>query len=567
MNDVQSVSRYSPVGSPLPLGKDQGSPPGTPSRVLGGAGANGVPRHWRGWKHLIGIVVAVVLALGTAALLGTMLFSSNGESAIRWVGLGAAMFAILASPIHGLLLWIILEPYTVHWYLNINMPSGIPDLSLRRLAAALLTVVLVAQLATGKRKLRRIGLTEVSMVLFCVMAIPSIAAAYDGLSRSLQLFLDRFIIPFLAFVLAKNLYDTLSTAGTASRMNSAISAVKSSVRKCSSAISIGLDRVTAAMMVIAGYLGFVVFWEHLTGQPLFYQIGRTTRYTKSLRKIVGLLGNGACLATILAMIAPFAFYRFVRARTPLSRAFFGAMFALAVLGNFFVYNRGSWLALGLALIVMVLFEPEYRRILLPIMLIGAVLVAVFWGQVTSSAVVTERLSNASSIDFRVNMLEVAQRMIRDNLLFGVGFESFADHYIQYGGHWEMLAWDTPAPHNTFVLVATTMGLAGLLPYLMIFFSMLLEMWVMTRSFWRERGSDSALFVSGCAAVVAYMGSAVAIDLYFNTFTSLILFCIPGTIIGYASHLRAQQQALVAERERPFDTTGLAEAQAPLIEGV
>ena len=461
----------------------------------------------------LGVVLTVAVGVVIAAGLGSALMSSSWQSAIRVVGLGAVVVVILLKPIYGLLLWLILEPFTRFWYLSIHVPAGVPDLSLSRLSVAILAVVWLAQLATRKKHLRRFGLTEVCMLLMLLFMIPSILSSLKGVNSALQVVVDKFVSPFAFFLLAKNLYEARE----------------------------GIDRLTAALVIIESYLCFVLFYEHLTGQPLFYVPGRTMVYTAHLRKIVGLLQNAAFLATILAMIAPVALYRFKRAKTPLSRFFFGAVFALAVIGNFLCYNRGAWLAMAAALLVLLLLEREYRRVLLPVLLVGALLLVVYWQDVSQSTVITERLSNVNSIRFRINMLQVSQRIVRENLFFGVGVSSFASYYIQYGGHWELMAWDEPTPHNTYVLVLTTMGLVCLIPYVLLFASMILEMMVMMNRRWVRLGADRALLASGCASVAAYAVSAAALDIYVNAFTTLVLFAISGTIIGYVSQLRSEHK--------------------------
>jgi O-antigen ligase len=464
--------------------------------------------------QVLGLVLGVVVVLTIAVLLGILIWSPNWSSAVTIVGLGAVVAVIFMSPINGLMLWIILEPYARFWYLNIPTPSGIPDLSLSRLSVAFLCVAWVAQLATRKMRIRRFGFTEVWMALFCILVVPSVAAGTGGLTRSLQTLFDKFIAPYLVFILAKNLYDEKT----------------------------GLDRLIALLAVLESYLLFVLFYEHITGVPLFYVLGRTLEYTRSLRKIVGLLGNGTFLATVLAMIAPFALYKLTHARSSYARAFYLGMFGLAVLGNFLIYNRGAWLAMAVGLLVSLLLEARYRRILVPLLLLAAILLAVYWVQVTTSPVVTERLSNVTSIRFRLNMLEVSERMIRANPLFGVGFESFSTYYIQYGGHWELMAWDDPMPHNTYVFILATMGLAAFVPYLLVFLSLLAETGVMMRSYWRKRGADHALLVSVWSAVAAYMTSAAFIDIYPNAFTSLVFFFIMGSVVGYVSQLHASWRA-------------------------
>jgi len=457
----------------------------------------------------------VIVVLAVAIPLGTLVSSPNWSDAISIIGLGGVVVAILVNPINGLLLWIILDPYARFWYLNVPMPTGIPDLSLGRLAVACLCVVWLAQLAARKRRLRRFGPTEVFMLLFCIMVIPAVAAGFSGLNRTLQTLFDKFITTFLVFVLAKNLYEDKTA----------------------------LAKLSAALAVIEGYLIVLLVYEHVTGQAPFYIAGRTTVYTQHLQKIVGLLGNAAYTATILAMIAPIALYNLVSSRSSNSRAFYGGMFALAVIGNFFCYNRGAWLAMIIGILVMAFFEPRYRRLLVPLLVLAAVVGVAYWQPLSESYVITERLTNVNSIRFRVNMLEVSQKIIREHLLFGVGFGNFSYYYTQYGGHWDLMAWGEPSPHNTYILIWTTMGLVVVLPYVLIFLSMLLEMGAMFRRSWRELGADRALLASGWASIAAYMVSAAVAELYVNALSALVLFLITGTIIGYVSHLRSSAAKL------------------------
>ncbi len=477
-------------------------------------------------RQLFGLLLAGVVLVGIAVLMGNLIWSDSWSTAVTIVGLGAVICVILMSPINGLMLWIILEPYARFWYLNIPMPSGIPDLSLSRLSVALLCVVWLAQLAIRKRSIRRFGLSELWIVLFSILVLPSVAASTKSLGSALQTLFDKYLAPYLVFILAKNLYEEKE----------------------------GLDRLIALFGVLESYLLFILFYEHLTGRPLFYIIGRTLTYTKSLRKIVGLLGNATFLATILAMIAPFALLKFTRAKGPYARVFYFAMFGLAVFGNLVCYNRGAWVAMGVSLLISMLMEARFRRVLLPLLVVVAIFVGVYWAQVTQSAVVTERLSNTNSIRFRLNMWTVGWNMIKANPLFGVGLESFSSHYLLYGGRWELMAWDEPMPHNTYVFTAATMGLAAFLPYMFVFLSFFAETGVMMRSRWRKRGVDHALLVCGWAAVAAYLACAAFIDIYPNAFTSLTLFFLMGTLMGYVSQFRASWRASGRQEDLPASAT-------------
>jgi hypothetical protein len=163
-------------------------------------------------KTIVASLVVLAVTVGIGFVLGNTLITPNWQDAVRYTVMGALAFVIFASPVNGLFLWMLMAPfaqasYTEIWrILNIRMPPGIPDLTPDRLAMGLLSVVLIAQLAVGKRRVRRLGL-ELFMVAFCIMSLPAITASLSGINSAGQLVLDKFIVAFAVFVLAKNLFD------------------------------------------------------------------------------------------------------------------------------------------------------------------------------------------------------------------------------------------------------------------------------------------------------------------------------------------------------------------------
>jgi len=106
-----------------------------------------------------------------------------------------------------------------------------------------------------------------------------------------------------------------------------------------------------------------------------------------------------------------------------------------------------------------------------------------------------------------------------------------------------------------------MGLAGAIPYLLIFLSMV---WGIVSLLLRKRKGlkvDSALLVAGLAVVAVYCVSAAVIDLFVSSFTSLVFFAIMGTIMGYVSSVNAASAAR-ARMPAPTLATGSPTLQAP-----
>ena len=484
-------------------------------------------------KTIVTGLVLTAIAVVLGSYLGRLLMGPNWQDAIRFAGLGTVLCVIVLNPALGLFLWIILEPFTRFWYLSLRLPPGIPDLSLGRLSIALLTLIWVAQLAGRKRRMRRLTMVEIAIGLFCVFSIPSVMASMRSLSYATQSLFDRFVGPFLVFILAKNLFDA----------------------------KVGVQRLGGMLSVIGSYLSAMLFYERVTGQPVFYLMGRTTTYTRSLPKIVSLLGNPAFLGTVLAMIAPYALYRFVRERPGTVKTFHGLLFGVTSVASILCYNRGVWLALAGAFVVMLVLERQYRRVLLPVLLVTAIVGVLRWQTVTDSAIVTERLTNRSGVTFRLTMLGASERIVSTHPLFGVGLENFAYYFLLYGGHWETLAFDAPMPHNSYLLVLTTMGLAGAVPYVLVFLSMaggILSMLFRRR---KDATVDSALLVTGLAVITVYTVSAAVIDLFISSFTSLVFFATAGTIMGYLSTVQAASAA-AARTSTPALVGGSPVLQAP-----
>jgi len=458
-------------------------------------------------KGLVAALALVLVAVGFGYFTGNWITSADWQAAVRIAVMGGMVAIMLINPLDGLLLWIVIAPFgqatwTEIWrILNFRMAAGIPDITPDRLAAAALAVLYIAQLGVGRRRVRRLNV-ELWMVTFCILAMPAALSSLTGIYQAGQTLLDKFVIPFLVFGLAKNLYKDEGS----------------------------LKKLVGTLAAVGIYVSLMVFYEHLTGQPLFVGIGRTTVYSRSLRKIVSLLGNPAFLGTVLAMIVPVALYRYVRERSFYRRAFFAAIALLCFLGNFFCYNRGAWLALAAALVVM-LIDERYRRFLLPILMVGGLLALAYWQVVSTTAVVSERLSNVSSIRFRLDLLAVSRMLIQDHPVFGVGMGNFSYYFLEYGGHWETLAFDLPTPHNTFVLVLSTMGLAAFVPFALIFLTMFSRLFK-ALMLPRRLNLDRALLVSGLGVLAVYVVSAAAVDLYVSVFTSLVFYLIMGMILGY-----------------------------------
>ncbi|RSN68940.1 O-antigen ligase family protein [Actinomadura sp. WAC 06369] len=178
-----------------------------------------------------------------------------------------------------------------------------------------------------------------------------------------------------------------------------------------------------------------------------------------------------------------------------------ALGGLAVLGAALVLalSRGTWLALGAAVVLMlVLFD---RRLAVRAVACGAALVLLF-GVFTggdSSAVTARARSMVGSVtepdrsvNDRYHLWSAAQGMWRDDPLTGVGVKNFAEYRDTYAGIELSSGSETHdpvngyvrqsllSPHNQYLLVLAEQGLVGLAGFALMLAAVVRGLWLRRR---------------------------------------------------------------------------------------
>ena len=483
--------------------------------------ANDARAIMRGVLHRLLKALFVVLACSVSGVaLGSTLTSSEWELAITYVGIATYLTTALVNPLLGFLLWIATSPFGRFLYLNISFGRGLPDLSLDRLSAAFALMLLMAQLAIRKRNMARLSLVDLCMLLFLFGTGISLPLAIAGPRATIQAYFDTQIVPLLVYFLAKNL---ISNKG----------AVKAA---------------TTTLLFIGGYMAFLVIREQLTGEVLFYPEGRTITYTAHLRRAVGLLGNPAFFAIIFGMVLPFNFRALFEARRRLPQLVYIALGGGMLFALYLCYNRAGWLASFLALLFMALLYPQFRRRFLPLLLVAGVVIAIFWGQISESYVITERVSAQAPINYRMNAISIGLQMISSSPFLGRGYGNFGYLYSKYASDWTQTN-VLPAPHNSYVNILVSAGVAGLAPYVAVFLAIVFQG---LRLWWRGRDNrgrstpdaiDRPLLVCMLGATLVYTATIFFSDIVASPYVTMIFFFIVGAVLG------SQEEAAAAARHR------------------
>jgi len=446
------------------------------------------------------IVTLTFAAVGV--LLGTTVTSPDWKRAITYSGMGIYVVTLLLNPLLGFLFWIATSPFGRFVYLNISLGASIPDLSLDRLAAALVIILLLAPLAIRKRTWASLSVVDLMVVLFIIGTGISLPFALAGPRATAQAYFDTQIVPLVVYFAAKNLIVGRSKTKAA----------------------------TTTLLFIAAYMSFLVIREQLTGEILFYPEGRTIAYTAHLRRAVGLLGNPAFFAMIFGMALPFAFRAFINARSPLGKVLYLTLIGVTIYALYLCYNRAGYVGALLGLIVMSLFYPEFRRRFVPLVLIAGILIAYFWGQISESYIFTERVTAQGPIDYRLNAINVARQMVAESPLFGRGYGNFGYIYSDYASDWTQQN-VLPAPHNSYINILVSSGLAGFIPYVGIFAAIFFQGLRLWRSGARIHAIDRPLLACMMAATAVYTATIFFSDIVAVPYVTMVYFFIVGLTLG------------------------------------
>lgn len=242
-------------------------------------------------------------------------------------------------------------------------------------------------------------------------------------------------------------------------------------------------------------------------------------YGFSYRPKWGPEGDPNYLAAAAVLCLPIAYYLFISSKRRFDRLFVLAC-ALPIVGALLVgASRGGLLALVVACAV-VLFQSRRKRA--KFIVLGGVLAVLF---MVSPVSPVRRLLHPTAIGIgsendRLELWNAGLRMIEDHPLTGIGLGNFRAEvpaYLLPGERIDFIA------HNTYIEVAATMGIPGLL----------LFVWILTATFRslvrthrRAKESDSVLIYTAASGLIAGLaGYCVAMTFLSTEYIKVFWFGI------------------------------------------
>jgi O-antigen ligase len=235
-----------------------------------------------------------------------------------------------------------------------------------------------------------------------------------------------------------------------------------------------VHRVIWALLAAGIFLGTISVYQYLTGTlaypywgfgqaEVMHIVGKSSGY-----RLGGPLGSANAYAQILLVLIPLAFNRLWYERAPGGRLL--AAWALGVCGLalVFTFSRGAFVALLVALGIMVVRQPPRPLSLLLTTGLLVPLLLLVPGQYTErlktlvSAVTSSGQRSDASMRGRWSETLVGWRMFLEHPLVGVGWHNSFVHYRRYA---KQVGLDSRhedrGTHNLYLQIAAETGLLGL----------------------------------------------------------------------------------------------------------
>lgn len=413
----------------------------------------------------------------------------------------------LAKPVLGIFGLVVLGP-EITSYARLSLPSGIPDLTVPRLAVGLVATSMLVSFHLGLRGLRPIIDVEKAMLGFiAVVYLDLFIRVGDVGSQSLEL-LDEFVAPFLLFYLTRNLFRA-----------------RSEIKKFCYAMAL-------SGVVLASHGAYQFATHSGGGQPMASASGgRSDTGHVETGRATGPFDNAAEYGCFVSFAFLWTLFLVLHESRGLER--FALLIALGVIGMgaLLSLGRAIWLALALAVLLIAWLERRWRFAIvvccLAVVVVGAVGVVVV---APDQNRVEDRYGAMGPIYMRVVVYRAALTMFLEKpiLGYGRGERTFVverqDHLKPVFGipaYWgNMLG----PPHNSFLFTLVQWGLVGLVFYVSVIYFLLRRAWRVVTTL-EENSLERRLSVIFLATSVIFLTQAMFAD------SMMLLYLSMGYFIG------------------------------------
>ncbi len=466
--------------------------------------------------HTAVSLLGLAAAAGVVIWLGNALMTGGERVALSALAIAFALLMIVMRPSWGLILWVALAPFTTLF--NVDLGRGIPNISLNRVAPLVLAFVVLAEAATGRRRLARPILLDGLIVLFVLGLLPGVVNSPAPLMIGLRTVFDWVVVPLLVYWFARNLLTDPPT------------------RKA----------MLIAVVTVGAVLGVIAALDQFANLAILAPANASrAAYGAYAHKVTSVFGSSAIMSMALGLSVPVALLLIVWSETWPGRL--AALLALlsTLFGDLIVYVRGGWLAAVVGVVTLVALSRRVRKGLLPALVISALILLALGGLLINQEAITSRLGAEGSITYRADAWRVGLKVVQRSPVFGLGFFTFEQETLNAGWtprNGRGTVAPIAAPHNMFLYVLTSAGLAGLVPILLVLGAVFWQGVAAWRQARRTPGADEALPALLIAVLLAYVAMANTFDALAATYGNIIFFALAGMTFAAPSMRREAETA-------------------------
>jgi len=490
------------------------------SRPLPDVAARPARRRARPPAARAALVASAVAAL---AALGLFMDVTILVMALGLCNVALAVFLLLRKDITwGFLFYLttVIFFQTGFW---IRLP-GFPDLYPGRVTSILLFLVFLIQILMRTRVAPPLGAIEKSMLIFLALMFVSIVSL--GQKPAWLLLLRGYIYPFVFFYFARavvNREDQLKLVFG----------------------YLTLLGIYFAVMGVFEHVGwYSLVWPRFIVDPTVADHG----LTRLGFRVRGIFLQPAVLGLVMTMgfFPAWHFLRHRKGMLPMATRLVLLVTTPATI--FFTETRSVYLGFFLALVVASVWSRGLRAMSIGVILAGATAAFLNWDNLASEDRAKGGMGTMNTVHYRIELVYETAEIFMDHPFFGVGFMNFEESALRYRkprdvpvfGHIDIGVGGNAVSHNILVTIIAEQGIAGLVPFLLVFVVVALRSVRAYRALPREGLISKDYVVCVWCAIAAYFANAMFLELRYFEYVSVLFFFLIGAMVGMQESLEADR---------------------------
>ncbi len=476
-----------------------------------------------GWRKL---VRWVVVAFGFATYFAMQLLLAHLCNQLLWIYIVAFMIIVAclvfaaAKPTATYIFWLAFSPLGFI-FLRMDFGAGIPSITFDRVTLAALSGFLILRTLLHRHRIKRpitgeaLALIQVAYIAIAlyVMNPGSLRQILGTLAEKI----DHIALALIAYYVAK------SVLATRKQLLGAI----------------------IALVVAGGYSALSAFYEHFTGLrwfSSFLPVESRLGYA-DVGRACGPLINPSALGTFLGITAFLTYHLYYNIQRKSLKAFLLILMLVQLIGCYFTYTRGGYIAPAMLLILMPFFAREHRKYYVGL-LVGAVIAMIVAAPiVASNRQIHQRLTKQSTMLGRVVITAGTLNIVKHHPVFGIGLGQIdygLEKYITNAGTlsgWyargmqplqiypQKKLYPVITSHNSFLTILAEEGFVGGFLYLGSFIAFIVHLFRV-----RARLPDEGILGKDLIALlivgsVGHFASTLTYDIRFFKYPNYVLWAM------------------------------------------